>query len=52
MIVFNENASYWWHDIIVKIIMFHIAIGKPLGVDFITVLGAMTFGIDQGYIPY
>lgn len=51
-IVFNENASTGGTDIIAKIInkFFHIAIGKSLlGVDFIiTVLGAMTFGIDQG----
>lgn len=51
-IVFNENASTGGTDIIAKIInkFFHIAIGKALlGVDFIiTVLGAMTFGIDQG----
>lgn len=51
-IVFNENASTGGTDIIAKIInkFFHIAIGKSLlGVDFIiTVLGAITFGIDQG----
>lgn len=51
-IVFNENASTGGTDIVAKIInkFFHIAIGKSLlGVDFIiTVLGAITFGIDQG----
>lgn len=51
-IVFNENASTGGTDIIAKIInnFFHIAIGKSLlAVDFlITILGAMTFGIDQG----
>jgi uncharacterized membrane-anchored protein YitT (DUF2179 family) len=51
-IVFNENASTGGTDILAKILhkFIHIEIGKSLlAVDFIvTILGALTFGIDQG----
>ncbi|WP_139903887.1 YitT family protein [Clostridium thermarum] len=51
-LVFNENASTGGTDILAKILhkFFHTDIGKSLlAVDFIvTILGALTFGIDQG----
>lgn len=51
-IVFNSEASTGGTDIIAKILnkFFHIEIGKSLlVVDFIvTILGAITFGIDKG----
>ena len=51
-IVFNENASTGGTDILAKILnkFVHMDIGKSLlAVDFIvTIVGALTFGIDQG----
>ncbi len=51
-IVFNANASSGGTDIIAKILnkFFHVDIGKSLlMVDFlVTLLGAITFGIDIG----
>jgi uncharacterized membrane-anchored protein YitT (DUF2179 family) len=51
-IVFNENASTGGTDILAKILnkFAHMDIGKSLlAVDFIvTIIGALTFGIDQG----